>query len=179
MPTSKTGTWNRFAPIRDQRGFTLAELAIVVFIIALLSLLTIPNLADMGGSDLKSAGRRLAGTVRYLYNEAALEGLNYRLTFDLDKNAIKAARQNETGEWQPVTGRFKGITLPGDVRLHNASIAGRGSFSSGAVTTQIYPAGWIDETALQLQDGEDKMTVRFSPLTGTAEFFDGFREFRK
>ena len=179
MPTSRTGTWNRAFASLNQRGFTLAELAIVVFLIALLSLLTIPNLADMGGSDLKAAGRRLAGTVKYLYNEAALEGLNYRLTLDLDSDLISASRQNESGEWQPVAGRFKSVPLPGDVRLHGVYLAGRGSFSTGSVQMQIYPQGWLDEAVLHLQDGNNKMTVTFSALTGTAEFFDGHREFRK
>ncbi len=44
-------------------------------------------------------------------------------------------------------------------------------------TVQIYPAGWLDEAALYLQDGKYRQTLRISALTGTTEFYDGFRDF--
>ena len=170
MPISRTITWNN-------RGFTLVELAVVLFIIGLTVSLTLPLLGKVGDGDLHAAGRRLAGTIKYLYNEAVLEKTMYRLTFDLDHAAYRAERQNQDGEWQEVPGRMGERELPGSVAIKRIAVNGRGSFTAGQVSMQIYPVGWLDETALYLQDGKYQQTLRISSLTGTTEFYDGFRDF--
>lgn len=170
MPISRTITSNN-------QGFTLIELTVVLFVIALTVSLTLPLLGKVGDGDLHTAGRRLAGTVKYLYNEAVLEKSLYRLTFDLDHGSYRAERQNADGEWSELPGRMGERELPGSVALKRISINGRGSFTSGRVSMQIYPAGWLDETVLYLQDGKYRQTLRVSSLTGTTEFYDGFREF--
>jgi len=173
---SKAGISNSIITC-NQKGFTLAELAIVVLLIALMSALSIPLLGHVGDADLNRAGRRLAGSVKYLYNESALEGLPFRLQFDLDSNRITAQQQRlENGEWEEVTGRYKPASLPGSVRMHRIRVEGQGTISSGTAEMIIHPVGWLDETTLHLIDGERKMTLWFSPLTGTAEFYDGHRE---
>lgn len=175
---SRAGISNN-SMVRDQRGFTLAELAIVVLLIALMSALSIPLLGNVSDADLNAAGRRLAGSVKYLYNESALEGRPFRLQFDLDNNLISAQQQRlENGEWEEVTGRFKPAKLPRSVQMHRVKVEGSGSVTSGTTEMIIHPVGWLDETTLHLVDGKKKMTVWFSPLTGTAEFYEGHRESR-
>ncbi|SDM67349.1 general secretion pathway protein H [Geoalkalibacter ferrihydriticus] len=179
MPILRTGTSNNIlCRLGNARGFTLIELGIVVLILALMSVLTVPLLGRVGDAELKSAGRKIAGTVKYLYNEAALQGLTHRMTFDLDGTTIATQRQELNGEWTALPGRYGRAALPGSVRIKNVEVFGKGSFSSGAVSMDIYPVGWLEEAVLHLEDGLGKMTVRFSPLTGTAEFYDDHREFR-
>jgi len=162
----------------NKRGFTLVELAVVIFILALTASLTMPLLGNVGDAGLHSAGRRLAGTIKYLYNEAVLEKKIYRLTFDLDHAVYRAERQDAGGEWSALPGRMGGEKkMPGSVVIKQISINGRGSFTSGQVSMQIYPAGWLDEMLLYLQDGKYEQTLRVSALTGTTEFYDGHREF--
>ncbi len=171
MPISSIMTWNK-------RGFTLVELAVVLFIIALTASLTLPLLGNVGDAELHTAGRRLAGTIKYLYNEAVLEKKIYRLTFDLDHATYRAERQETGGGWSALPGRMGGDKkLPDSVVMMRIYINGRGSFTSGQVSMQIYPAGWLDEMVLYLQEGKYKQTLRISALTGTTEFYDGYREF--
>ncbi len=171
MPTSPIITLNN-------RGFTLVELSIVLFIIALTASLTMPLLGNVGNGNLHSTSRRLAGTIKYFYNEAVLEKKIYRLTFDLDHAAYWVERQNADGEWSALSGRMGGRKkLHGSVRMTRIYINGRGSFTSGQVSMKIYPAGWLDEMTLYLRDGKYKQTLRISALTGTTEFYDGYRDF--
>lgn len=178
MPTLRTGTCNNRMRLSDRQGFTLIELAVVVLIISLMSLLIVPLLGRAGNADLKSASRKLAGTVKYLYNEAALQGQIHRLTFDLDEDSILLFRQEANGEWTALPGRRAQSTLPGSVNLKLVEVVGKGMFTSGQASMDVFPVGWLEQSILHLEDGSAKMTVRFSPLTGTAEFFDGHREFR-
>jgi prepilin-type N-terminal cleavage/methylation domain-containing protein len=169
MRTLRAITWN-------SRGFTLAELAIVMAIIMVAVSLTLPLLGKTGDADLRASGRKLAGTFKHLYNEAVLEGMNHRLSFDLDRAVFFADRQELDGEWRSVPGRKREQALPGSVNIKQIHVKGRGEFSTGAVGIQIYPVGWVDETVLHLQDGKHRLTMLVSALTGTTEFFDGHRE---
>ncbi|MEW6427401.1 MAG: hypothetical protein AB1568_05130 [Thermodesulfobacteriota bacterium] len=172
-PPFSAGTGNA-----GNRGGTLVELAMVLVVIGLLMTLVLPLFARVGDADLRAAGRRLAGTVKYLYNEAALEKCLYRLTFDLDHATYRADRQLPGGEWRPLPGRGGQTRLPDAVAIAAMVVKGRGTFTSGSVSLRIYPMGWLDEAVLHLRQGGYRQTLRLAPLTGTTEFYDGHREFQ-
>ena len=163
---------------RRDSGFTLIELAVVLLLIGLFSALVIPLFSGLGGDDLKSTARRLAGTAKYLYNESALTGRPYRLVFDLDAGSVSGRRLKASGELVTLTGTGGEHTLPRGIRMRDVTVAGRGLTSSGTTYTGIQPVGWIDETVVHLeaQDGR-QLTLRLLPLTGTSEVYEGYREF--
>src|SRR5258708_38931774 len=71
---------------RWSRGFTLLELAVVMFIMGLVMLIAMPYFGGLHRTQLKSEARRLAGRSNYLYEEAGAQKVLLRLTFDLDRN---------------------------------------------------------------------------------------------
>src|SRR5712692_4028505 len=77
---------------RCARGFTLLELAIVMFIMGLVMLIAMPYFGGFQGSQLKSEARRLASRTNYLYEEAGAQKVLLRLTFDLDHNGYRITR---------------------------------------------------------------------------------------
>jgi len=175
-----TGSAGRSAPVRSWRsrdGFTLVELALVVLLISLFSALTVPMLTGIGEDKLASTSRRLAGTAKYLYNESALSGLEYRLIFNLDRGTFGAKRLERDGELLEVDGTGRLQHLKGDLRFAEMAVTGRGSFTSGEVTLEILPVGWIDETVIYLTENKREMTLRIIPFTGSTEVYEGHREF--
>lgn len=164
-------------PAITDSGFTLAELAVVIFIIGLMVTLCLPLLGRRGDSDLRTAGRRISGTVKYFYNQAVLDKTRYRLTFDLDHGLYRIDRQEEDGEWKPLSDRWRETRLPSSVAIRDIDVKGKGDFTKGTVSILIYPVGWIDEAVLHLQEDDYRLTLRISPLTGTTKFYDGFRDF--
>lgn len=160
-----------------QGGFTLIELGIVVLLISLFSALTIPMVTGFGENRLDASARRLAGTSKYLFNEAALNKQQYQLVFNLNDGTFGAKVLEPTGELVAVPGRWGSQSLKGDVRFGGVTVAGRGKFTSGEAVTLIHPVGWMEETVIHLEDGDKKLTVRLKPFTGTSEIFDGHREF--
>lgn len=173
MLTSITGRSN------SQAGFTLIELMLVVLLLGLMASLSMPLISGFEPNRLNSSARRIAGTVRYLYNEAAMTGREHRLTFDLSKNSYRASEINAAGELQPLQGIGNEKSLSPGVRFQDIYQPRRGEQKEGKMTTALLPGGWLEETIIHLQDNKDRqLTLRLVPLTGLTEIFEGYRDFR-
>jgi general secretion pathway protein H len=72
------------------RGFTLVELMIVIGIIALITAAVMPGLASVSGANARQAAGELAGSLRYLFDTAALRHATCRMALDLDGRAFWA-----------------------------------------------------------------------------------------
>ena len=171
MPTSRAGISNRTA------GFTLVELALVLFLVAAFTGLVLPLTTGLGEDKLRRESRRLAGTVKELFNEASLSGRQHRLTFDLARGSYRASVLEAVGERfeeHPV-GRER--QLPKSVRLRDVAVAGRDSSGTGTVAATVYPVGWMDEIVIHLEEEGEVFTLRVSPLTGITEVYEGDRQF--
>jgi prepilin-type N-terminal cleavage/methylation domain-containing protein len=163
---------------RWNAGFTLVEIVVVMVLISLFMVFSVPLFSNIGTSSLDTSARRLSGTIKYLFNEAALTGYEYRLIYDLDRGTYQAQILESSGELVDATDQGRQSVLKGAVRFKDLQLPGRGRFSLGQVTTRIDPSGWIDETVIHLVDNSDQqLTLRVNPLTGTTEVFDGYREF--
>jgi len=162
----------------DERGFTLIELTIVIVLLALISGLLFPLVANWGQDDLLASARRLSGTVRYLYNEAALSRNEHRLIFDLDAGDYRTRVLEPDGRLQEVEGQGRDGHLSGDTRFQDVVVIPRGKFTAGEVTTLFHPTGWLDETIVHLADDDGRqLTLHFNPLTGVVELFEGYKDY--
>jgi general secretion pathway protein H len=68
-----------------QSGLTLIELGISLVIVGLLFAAVIPSIEGVTGVRARESTAKMAGMVRYMYNESALSGRPCRMTFDLDQ----------------------------------------------------------------------------------------------
>ncbi len=68
----------------SQRGLTLIEVVVVLALVGVLLLAAVPSMRAVLDVDLKSASRELAGTLRYVYDEASVRNLVMRVAYDLD-----------------------------------------------------------------------------------------------
>lgn len=169
MRTSTAGKSN-------ESGFTLIELVVVVALLALFATFTIPLFGRIGSSGLQQSARRLNSTIRYLYNESAMTGREYRLIFDLERKSYRAKVLQADGEIANVPESGQATRLAGETSFRDLQVPGRGTFTSGEVTIRIHPTGWLEENWIHLQDSSEKqLTLHISPLTGAAEMFDGYK----
>lgn len=170
MPTSKAG-------ISTEAGFTLIELSIVVALLGLLFGLVIPKLPAIGENRLDATARRIAGTVRFLYNEAALTGQEHRLAFNLDRNSLRGRKLEHDGELAPVSGSGREHTLSSSVDIVDISVPGRNKIQKGEVYARISPVGWMEETIIHLKSEKRTLTLHLQPLTGMTDIYEGYKEF--
>lgn len=76
-------------------GFTLVEILIVVAIIALIMGVSVGYLGDWTDAKLSETSGKLAGTIKYVYNEAAVKNQYYRLLIDLDAQSFSVEASGE------------------------------------------------------------------------------------
>ncbi|MDX2011606.1 MAG: type II secretion system protein [Myxococcaceae bacterium] len=70
-------------PARTRRGITLIELVVALGIVVVLFAAVIYGVGALTGAKAKEASAELAGTIRALYDTAALSGKTCRLVFEL------------------------------------------------------------------------------------------------
>jgi hypothetical protein len=144
---------------------------VVLFLMGLMFLIAMPYIGGVSDSQLKSAGRRLAGRATYLYDEASARKLVIRLVFDMDNNGYfvliadpYAPQPAFFPDRSPSGAR---VRLPDTVRIRDVTVEGIGTLSRGTVSTQFYPEGYVDATLVHLIDQKGRvMTLNIDPLTG-------------
>jgi prepilin-type N-terminal cleavage/methylation domain-containing protein len=159
-------------------GFTLLEIAVVIFIMGLMLTLATPYLGGFHGAQLKSEARRLAGRASYLYDEASNQKVIYKMTFDLDHNGYYVTRLDPYGpvpKFIPFIGPWGGVvTMPPGLKLRDVSVEGIGGTRVGAISCHFYPDGSVDATVIHMIAASGQvMTLSFNPLTGNVGIVSG------
>jgi prepilin-type N-terminal cleavage/methylation domain-containing protein len=168
--------WRR--PAGGAPGFTLLEIAVVIFIMGLVMTLAIPYLGGFHGAELKSEARRLAGRANYLYDEASTQKVIYRMTFDLDHNGYYVTRLDPYTP-QPKFALYSGpwggyVIMPAGLKLRDVSVAGIGGVKIGSISCQFYHDGYVDATVIHLATVSGQvLTLSFNPLTGNVGIVSG------
>jgi general secretion pathway protein H len=168
----------RFGAKSAAPGFTLLELAVVIFIMGLMLTLALPYLGGFRQAALKSQARRLAGRATYMFDEATGHKLVLRLIFDIDDNGYAVA-QLDPYAVKPVFAPDNSIQghqvlLPAAIRIRDVTVEGIGTINKGVIATNFYPEGYVDATVVHLEDASGNvMTLEFSPLTGQVAIING------
>ncbi|MBI2336864.1 MAG: prepilin-type N-terminal cleavage/methylation domain-containing protein [Deltaproteobacteria bacterium] len=77
-------------PNPNNQGLTLIEIMVVIALVATIMALGVTVITDVSDSDLKEASSRLSGTLKYVFNEAAIQKKYYRIVIDLDSQQYYA-----------------------------------------------------------------------------------------
>lgn len=93
--------------MRNQRGFTLIELVVVVAVMAVITAAVVTGVGNVRGASVQSETGKIGVAVRYLYNLTVLSGRVHRLVFDLDKRMY-------WGEEQTTDDPCQQFLLPGE-----------------------------------------------------------------
>lgn len=70
-------------------GFTVVELIIVLAIAASVMAMSISAFGSLGNAKLRGEAMRMSGALRMVYGRAAVNGLRYQVSFDLDAESYR------------------------------------------------------------------------------------------
>lgn len=98
------------------RGLTLVEVCVTVAIIALAAGVVLPAIGNVSRADLRKASSATASKIREAYDNAALSGLTWRLTFVLpasqkNTNSFKKLTQQDDDDSDDKKDRKPGIYM--------------------------------------------------------------------
>lgn len=168
-------------PLRDRRfarGFTLLELAVVIFLIGLVMTIAMPYFGSMQTSQMRSEARRLASRANYLYEEAGAQKVILRLTFDLANNGYFASRLDPFAAkpaFRPESGPAGvRVLMPAGIWIRDVTVEGIGTVGRGVVSAQFYPGGYADATLIHLADSKGEVfTLAIDPFSGHVSIVRG------
>ena len=158
----------------NRSGFTLIELVVVIVVLSLVSVISLPLLTASGDGAERLMVRRLAGTVKHLYNEATLTRDEHLLVFDLGRNSISSFRLHSRSGTNEKEQLGRELSLD-PLKVTQVDVAGKGSFRIGQVAVRIFPLGWMEPIRLFVaKESGAEFELEFSPLTGAVTVDDQF-----
>ena len=158
----------------NNRGFTLIELSLVVFLAGTMMFLALPAMRDTLVSDpLATSVNRIVNTANHISNEARRERVDVLLHFDVERGRIwttsadmtdEAIRDEQERAWQ----------LPTGVRIVDVERFGGELLRDGEVVIRFYSRGYRDPTVVRLARGGDRYTLVFEPFLPKVAVKEGY-----
>ncbi len=161
---------------RNQHGFTLVELAMVILVIGIVAAVTVPRVGGMlDRRKMERSINVLRGMTRYLQSRAATTKRIYRLTFDLDNQVVSACYLTAEGcqiDRNRVTSDYH---FPNTVEVLDVVNAVGEKIQEGKAGTHFHPSGLVEPSLIHLQGlNDDRITLVIEPLTGRLKVINGY-----
>ena len=163
-------------------GFTLLEISLVLLLMVVVLAIVLPRLRDPGRSALEAQSHHLVLTFRWLRSEAVLNGVAYRLNYDLDQQrywVTPVEPVDDLGEFARDIGSLaRGTKLDSPVGIMDIVLPTlAGKVAQGQIYTIFYPDGSVDPTVIHLANGREAYTLWVNPSNGFRLHMDpGYHE---
>jgi prepilin-type N-terminal cleavage/methylation domain-containing protein len=158
---------------REQSGFTLIELSIALFIIAIMIAVSIPSfMRSYNASLMDSTGRTVITSCQFAKLNAVLHQQKVEFNIDLDKQTMWLTQTvtNETDDADSSGQVLKTIEIPGQVRLLSAQMRDEPLQQRGQVAATFYPNGTCDAFTITFGGSEKGagLAIVVDPVTSRA-----------
>ena len=155
-------------------GFTLVELSIVVFIMAIIMAVSIPNFVrSYNAALLNSMGRTVMTSCQFAKLNAVLHQQKVAFYIDLDKQVISLMQYSEGDPTENADNAeltdqmLKTIPMSQRVGLASAQAGDQSPQQKGMVEATFYPNGTCDAFAVTFRGAEkgSGLTIMVDPVT--------------
>ncbi len=163
---------------RDERGFTLVELGMVIFVLSIVVATVMPRFTGtFERQQLRSTVNVVHGTVRYVHAHAALTKRTYRLLFDLDRQVMSVCYLVGETCILESTRELRDYVFPATVHILDVVSPQGIKVREGLAATHFHPAGFAEPSVIHLiTDGNQKVTLIIEPLAGRVKIYDDYVE---
>lgn len=159
-----------------RNGYTLIELASVVFLLGLMLVLAVPRIRETLISDgLKKTVRQLVGAAKELRTDAVLEQVDYKLNLDMSNNVFWTSSQDMSPE-KIDEQKKRAVHFPEGVRIADVSQIGMEKKSDGEISVKFFKQGSIQPTVIHLVKDQRHFTILLSPFLNTIKIYDKYAD---
>ncbi len=141
------------------KGFTLLELIVALFIVSLVLAVVFPSFAVFGENRLKSEAREMASILRYMNDSASSRKETFVMKFDLDTN--KVFWKGPEGEKTKVFEDLTGVTTQAN-----------GMVNKGELIVFFDPLGIKENLSIHLSGEKKNITITLNHLSGKVKIKD-------
>lgn len=165
MQTSHPGKSNQLS------GFTLIELAVVLFILSLILWTALPKISAVTKDDIGEFMRKTALHIESTMEKALFESAGGKITIKIADGTIEGYRQGEEGNllmnWS--------VKLPESHTITSVTTNFGKSYSAEDVDIPYSHMGYIPRTLIVVSSVEERkdQTITINPFTGKVEIIDG------
>lgn len=158
-------------------GFTLIEVAVVLAIIGMLTLLVVPRLPAGDRENLRSSARTLAGTLRYAQERAAATRSTYYLNLAPGEGATLSERGADGSPRTPADPLLQKPLLKPDIRLADVTVPRLGKVTDGQLRLDIGMGGLREFVVMHLRNPAGEFwTVMAFPAGGKVKLLEGYQD---
>jgi prepilin-type N-terminal cleavage/methylation domain-containing protein len=153
-------------PMKNNPGFTLVELIVVIALIGIILFITVPKFQqNIFQDDPQKAVRRIMETAGYLKEQALKEQKRYALHMDCDENRFWVSHEGMS-ETDIQRSMRSGFSLPGKLKVTPLL---KKPFDPGAgariVTIRFYKEGYVDPAVFYVDDlSGNLLKVKIEPF---------------
>ncbi len=160
------------------KAFTLIELLLMLVIIAIVAAIAAPTLGNFGrGRRLQNATTQLLAFAKYAQNQAIMDGVPYRLNFDLTTRSYWLTVENPPplsdgtpqapdGNFYAVSNQFgQQITLADNINLMTNLV-----MQPDGMYVEFEPNGRTDPATIELIDTVSNNSTYVGSLSATERF---------
>jgi general secretion pathway protein H len=160
--------------LRDNKGFTLLELIVVMVLIGIVTSFTVPRIADFLFADqLKGTVRKLVGLINQTSLLAQQRQVSYLLTYDAGQHRFKVEPEQQEEAGKDAGERIGGLPLARSVTVKYLWSWYGGTRSAKEFVIRFSKNGYIEPTIIHLQEeGGDELSVVLSPFLGKVRIVD-------
>jgi len=164
--------------VRQDRGFTLIELIVVVSLISIMLFLYIPKFQEVVVFDnTKKVSRWIIGKVRALKEGSITNYKSYFLHVDLDDNRMWVTDELMSEE-EMQNAEQQGFELPDDINLVDVEYPGKDKILFGQADIYFYKKGYSDKALIHIEDSNnERLSFLIEPFLSKVRLYEEYVEF--
>jgi general secretion pathway protein H len=151
------------SPTRDNLGFTLVELIVVIALISIVMFSAFPRFQNTFFDSRRTVSRWILTKIPLLKQKAATENHTYTLQVDFDHRQFIITHDAMTPE-DVQHAKKNAFKLPEDVGLKNVEYPENHIVSTGIAKINFYLKGYSDRAILHLKAGEGFLSFFIEPF---------------
>ena len=160
---------------KNNNGYTLIELVVVISLISIMLFFAIPRFQDTILTDnTKKFSRWLITTVRSLKAAAVRDQKRYNLNVDLDAGKLWVTSDGMSEE-ERQNAENAGYRLPEDVRIIDMEFPFKGKITGGQVEIGFYKTDYSDKVMIHIENSSRKqMSLLIEPFLSGVKLYEKY-----